>query len=61
MKAKKEIEPMDFITITTAGNIVVTDPVTGDEYLYPFCQQGGVDYKRHLYCHLTAHGYGQGN
>ena len=33
MKAKKEIEPMDFITITTAGNIVVTDPVTGDEYL----------------------------
>lgn len=33
MGTKKEITAMDFITITQAGNIVVTDPVTGDEYL----------------------------
>lgn len=33
METKKEFTPMDFLTVTQAGNIVVTDPVTGNEFL----------------------------
>ena len=29
----KEFKPIDFLTVTRAGNIVVTDPVTGSEFL----------------------------
>lgn len=33
METKKEFTAMDFLTFTVAGNVVVTDPVTGKEFL----------------------------
>ncbi len=33
MKTMKEITPKDFLTFTKAGNVVVTDPVTGREFI----------------------------
>ncbi len=33
METKKELTAMDFLTFTLAGNVVVTDPVTGTEFL----------------------------
>jgi hypothetical protein len=33
MEQKKEFTAMDFLTFTVAGNVVVTDPVTGKEFL----------------------------
>lgn len=31
MKEQKDFKPIDFLTVTKAGNIVITDPVTGAE------------------------------
>ena len=33
MEEKKELTAMDFLTFTVAGNVVVTDPITGKEFL----------------------------
>lgn len=33
METKKEFTAMDFLTFTVAGNVVVTDPITGKEFL----------------------------